>query len=1402
MQDTAGLTSPADLDVTVTGTNDRPTFRLDANSIDPGDYDTTYTENGAPIPIADVDIVIADIDNANLQSAVIEILSPLAGDLLTVGTLPAGISFTQVGNVITLTGNATLADYQTAIRAITYSNTSENPAAGVRQIQVYVDDGIAQSQYQYANITVIPVNDPAIITPVVANLTETNAVLTTSGTVAITDVDNPATFIAQTNVAGSNGFGVFSLATNGAYTYTANTAHDEFVAGTTYTDSLTITSSDGTTSTITVNILGTNDAPILTTGATITYTENGAALPIDTAITVADPDNATLSTSTVAITTNFTAGQDTLSFTNVAGMGNIVGSYNATTGVMSLSSVGNTATTAQWQAALRAVSYSNSSENPSTLARTVSFTLNDSALNSNVVTASISVTAVNDAPIDGNETNVVTEDTTLTVPAATGLLANTTDVDGATPTITSFLVAGNGVPFTVAPGTPGVANIANVGILTINSDGSYSFAPALNYTGAIPLVTYTVNDNAAVGALTDTSTLTLTMSAVNDTPTIAPLAGIAVTEDVATKLTGISFGDVDAGTGNMTATFTVPAGTLTATTGAGVTVGGTPTALTLTGTLAAINAFISTGTGVFYQTVLNANGTVTLAVNINDNGNTGTDPGLTGGATNEVANLNIPLNITAQNDAPVNVVPAAQTTPEDTPRVFSTANGNVISVNDVDGAGVALTTTVTITNGTFNAIIGGGAVITNNNTATVTITGTAAQINAALQGASYVNTPDFNNSTGLNGNINVSTSDGIAPAVVSNIQVTVTPVVDITNDSVTTNEDTAITIAVLANDTFENAGRLITAVNGLAITAGGAAVAVANGTVALTALGTLVYTPAANYSNTAATPTSFNYTVTSGGVTETAAVNVVVTPVADAPLLVVTNPAAALVFNNSWETLANTNNTSEPNNVAGAEGWTRVDTPEQAGGTNSLETWSNGDNVTNQANNLVNNILSSAGNGETFLEFNDATVVIAQTIGITRSVNTTAGMVYDLSFDYAGRFGFTTAFTQIGVYLDGVLISSFAKTSGQTALDWWNMHSTFVGDGAAHQLLIRTDATQFNANGRGAFIDDLRLISTQGVVAGNKVTDPTRTSIALASYVSAALVDIDGSETLSLQFANVPAGALIVTTANPGGVAAVGGIITIAGSDLASARLEFASTITGHLSLGVTAVATETANSATASTSQTLELNVLPRSSEIDLAGDGLTQVSVAALTSVNDTLTATNVDSYLNGRAGNDSLTGGTANDHLDGGSGNDTLIGGAGNDVFYGGSGTDRLTGGLGADVFKWTLSDRGAVGTPVTDTIIDFDNGANTATAGDRLDLRDLLIGEHSGNLASYLNIVGTGATVGGTTTISISSGGGYAGGFVAGATDQTIQLTTVNLANGFADNQAIIADLLARQKLITD
>jgi large repetitive protein len=169
-----------------------------------------------------------------------------------------------------------------------------------------------------------------------------------------------------------------------------------------------------------------------------------------------------------------------------------------------------------------------------------------------------------------------------------------TDADG---TIASFNLSSlpaNGTLYTDALLT--IPAVTGTNYTAIGNALTLYFVPAANWNGTTSL-NFTATDNQ--GLVSASATETITVTAVNDTPAIAPLAGIAVTEDVATKLTGIVFTDVDAGAGNVTVTYTVPAGTLTATSGAGVTVGGTATALTFTGTLAAINTFISTGTACF-----------------------------------------------------------------------------------------------------------------------------------------------------------------------------------------------------------------------------------------------------------------------------------------------------------------------------------------------------------------------------------------------------------------------------------------------------------------------------------------------------------------------------------------------------------------------------------------------------------------------------------------------------------------------------------------------------------------------------------------------------------------------------------------------------------------------------------
>ncbi|TGT34738.1 hypothetical protein EN812_32915, partial [Mesorhizobium sp. M4B.F.Ca.ET.169.01.1.1] len=117
----------------------------------------------------------------------------------------------------------------------------------------------ADGTHTSVTINIDGTNDAAILSADVRNLTETNSAtdISSSGTLTISDVDSPATFVAQAATVGT--YGSFSIDSAGAWTYTASSAHNEFAAGTTYTDTFDVVSADGTHTSVTINIDGTND---------------------------------------------------------------------------------------------------------------------------------------------------------------------------------------------------------------------------------------------------------------------------------------------------------------------------------------------------------------------------------------------------------------------------------------------------------------------------------------------------------------------------------------------------------------------------------------------------------------------------------------------------------------------------------------------------------------------------------------------------------------------------------------------------------------------------------------------------------------------------------------------------------------------------------------------------------------------------------------------------------------------------------------------------------------------------------------------------------------------------------------------------------------------------------------
>ncbi len=331
-------------------------------------------------------------------------------------------------------------------------------------------------------------------------------------------------------------------------------------------------------------------------------------------------------------------------------------------------------------------------------------------------------------------------------------------------------------------------------------------------------------------------------------------------DDTLQPISGISITDPDAGTSIMTTQLSVLHGTLQvslaggATISAGANSSGT---LTVSGTQVQINAALAS---LKYSPTPNYNGNDTLTVLTNDKGNTGdaNNDGIPGTVQDELTDTDtVAITVTAVDD-PFTDADEVASTPEDTVK-----NGNVlIGTTSVDG----LVTVVSFT------VAGDPTVYTFGQTANIPNVGTLV-IN---QDGAYTFTPlpDFN------GPVPVATytlSDGLGPTETSTLTITVDPLVDIKADTGSTPEDTPITLDVLANDGFDDPAAVITAINGQAIADGGPAITVPKGSVKLIG-GQLEFTPDPDFNGTVPT---FTYTVTAGGVTETADVDITVTPVPD-----------------------------------------------------------------------------------------------------------------------------------------------------------------------------------------------------------------------------------------------------------------------------------------------------------------------------------------------------------------------------------------------------------------------------------------------------------------------------------------------------------------------------------------
>ncbi|EMK1770733.1 tandem-95 repeat protein, partial [Vibrio parahaemolyticus] len=486
-------------------------------------------------------------------------------------------------------------------------------------------------------------------------------------------------------------------------------------------------------------------------------------------------------------------------------------------------------------------------------------------------TVSVDVTPVNDAPVAKDDTAITDEDTPVTI----DVLPNDNDIDGDKLSIQSASV----------PEAQGKVEIV---------DGKLVFTPAENFNGDAE-ITYTVTD----GELTDEAKVAVTVNPVNDAPTIKVDAVESITEDAVntdTVVASLTVRDTDTPENQLTVSlennsngYFVLVGNEVKLTQAGVDAVNNDE-LNLKNLT--ISASVSDGVNP------TASDSDSLIVNrVNDAPtveNAIADQVLSEDFDVYTIDLNevfkdsdssLEFSVSGNDNIQISIVSGVAT-------ITPTADWNgkeTITFTAKDPSGENVSQTVNFTVASVADIVADKATVVEDTPTIINVlsndtfesTDKVVSLdadNGPKNGTVIVNndgtvtyTPD-DNYVGKDTFTYVVTSGGVSES--TTVEVNVTPVNDAPvakDDIATTQEDTAVTIDVLPNDTDADGDKL---------SIESASVPKEQGTVEVVD-GKLVFTPAENFNGHA----EITYTVTDGQLTDEAKVTVTVNPVNDAPTI-------------------------------------------------------------------------------------------------------------------------------------------------------------------------------------------------------------------------------------------------------------------------------------------------------------------------------------------------------------------------------------------------------------------------------------------------------------------------------------------------------------------------------------
>ncbi|BBS85833.1 hypothetical protein WP7W18E02_07300 [Aeromonas media] len=299
--------------ITITGVNDSAVIGgTDSGAVTEDEANPTLTETGT--------LSVTDVDGADEAKF-------LAGN----GTPSAG----ALGSLAITEGGAWT--YNVDNSKVQYLGEGETK---VETFTVQSVDGTEHT----VTITITGVNDAAVITGSdTGGVTEDEStpLLTETGTLSVTDVDgaDEAKFLAGNGTPSAGALGSLAITETGAWTYNVDNSKVQYLGeGETKVETFTVQSVDGTSHTVSVTIIGTNDAPTLSIDKGAVVSEEGLAGGI------ADTSGSSDTTDRVAASGKITVGdvdsQDslTISLNGPAGLtsggATVQWSWNAATKVL------------------------------------------------------------------------------------------------------------------------------------------------------------------------------------------------------------------------------------------------------------------------------------------------------------------------------------------------------------------------------------------------------------------------------------------------------------------------------------------------------------------------------------------------------------------------------------------------------------------------------------------------------------------------------------------------------------------------------------------------------------------------------------------------------------------------------------------------------------------------------------------------------------------------------------------------------------------------------------------------------------------------------------------------------------------------------------------------------------